>query len=133
MVHYSLKGSAYMEITKKLKNYIKENYNSVREFTIKFDIPYTTMDSIFRRGIKNSSVSNISKICSALNISLEALINNEIVPVYNDSKIPNTDGAIRIAEAFLKDAFVLSNGDKLCENDVKEIINILKEGLRRAK
>ena len=122
-----------MEATTKLKDYIKENYNSIREFTVKFDIPYTTMDSIFKRGIKNSSIASMSKICSALNISLEALINNEIVPVKKSSEGQNIDGAIRIAEAVLKDAFLLSNGNKLHENDIKEIINILKEGLIRAK
>lgn len=62
----------------KLKLLILSRYKSIREFTIAIDIPYTTIDSIFRRGIDNSSVSNIKKICDALNISVDALADGEI-------------------------------------------------------
>lgn len=65
----------------KLKELILKRYNSIREFTISIDIPYTTMDSIFRRGIGNSSVSNVIKICKALGISVDALADGEIVPI----------------------------------------------------
>ena len=50
-----------MTIEKKLKDLILSRYHSIREFTIQHDIPYTTMDSIFRRGIGNSSVTNVKK------------------------------------------------------------------------
>ena len=69
-----------MNIETKLKEYILERYNSVREFTIKHDIPYTTVVSIFNRGINNSSVSNVIKICKALHISADALADGEIKP-----------------------------------------------------
>ena len=68
-----------MTTEEKLKAYILERYKSIREFTIKIDIPYSTLDSVFKRGIDNSSVSVIFKICKALDISPDALAEGEIV------------------------------------------------------
>ena len=65
----------------KLKELILKRYHSVREFTITHNIPYTTIHSIFRRGVGNSSVSNIVKICKALGISADALADGKIEPV----------------------------------------------------
>lgn len=70
-----------MSIEDKLKIMILERYGSVREFTIKIGMSYSTFDSILRRGIQNSTVSNVIKICEALRISADALANGEIVPV----------------------------------------------------
>lgn len=70
-----------MSIEDKLKDYILERYKSIREFTQVVDMSYSTVDSILRRGIGNSSVSNIIKICKVLNISVDELANGEIVPV----------------------------------------------------
>lgn len=67
-----------MTIEEKLKQHILSRYKSVREFTIMHDIPYTTVDSIFKRGIGNSSVNNVIKICKALHISADALVEGSI-------------------------------------------------------
>lgn len=72
-----------MTIENKLKRYIMTRYSSLREFTIKSDIPYSTVNAILKRGISNSSLSNVSKICKALNISLDELEHNRIVPLDN--------------------------------------------------
>jgi len=63
----------------KLKKYILERYKSIREFTIEIDMPYSTLDGVLKRGIDNSSVGVIFKICKALNISPDALAEGEIV------------------------------------------------------
>lgn len=70
-----------MTIEDQLKNLILSRYRSIREFTIAIDMPYTTMDSIFRRGVGNSSVTNVIKICKALGISADELAEGKIVPV----------------------------------------------------
>lgn len=70
-----------MTIEDQLKNLILSRYRSIREFTITIDMPYTTIDSIFRRGIGNSSVTNVIKICKALGISADELAEGRIVPV----------------------------------------------------
>lgn len=68
-----------MTIEQKLKNLILERYRSIREFTQTFDISYSTLDSILKRGIGNSSVTNIIKICKALNISVDGLGEGRII------------------------------------------------------
>lgn len=68
-----------MTTEEKLKSYILERYKSIREFTIVIDMPYSTLDSVFKRGIDNSSVGVIFKICKALNISPDALAEGEII------------------------------------------------------
>lgn len=61
----------------KLKDYINEKFGSVRNFAMKIDIPYTTVDSILRRGIDNSNVGNVIKMCKALDISVDSLLDSK--------------------------------------------------------
>jgi hypothetical protein len=81
-----------MTIEEKLKDYILMRYKSIREFTQVADIPYTTIDSIFKRGIDKSSISNILKICKVLNLSVDALADGELKPRGADRiPAPTTD------------------------------------------
>lgn len=63
-------------IEEKIKKIILEKYGSIRKFALKIDIPYTTIDSILKRGIDNSNVGNVIKMCKALNISVDKLVEN---------------------------------------------------------
>lgn len=62
----------------KLKDYILSKYKSVREFAIAIDMPYSTIDSIFKRGVRKASVDNVIRICDFLNISTDSLIDGRI-------------------------------------------------------
>lgn len=62
----------------KLKQLILDNYRSVREFTQKYDIPYSTMATIFQKGIKKTSITTMIKVCQALGISTDELIDGRI-------------------------------------------------------
>lgn len=62
-----------------LKDYILKQYKSVREFCMANNYPYSTVDSIFKRGMMNSSVSIMISICDRLGIDLESLIDGQIV------------------------------------------------------
>lgn len=64
-------------LEEKLKNIIIDKYGSIRQFAIKIDIPYTTVDSILKRGIDNSNVGNVIKMCKALNLSIDKLLDNK--------------------------------------------------------
>lgn len=71
-------------LEEKIKNLIIEKYGSVRQFALKIDVPYTTIDSILKRGIDNSNVSNVIKMCKALGISVDKSIeNNELMSNLN--------------------------------------------------
>lgn len=69
-----------MTIEEKLKDYILTNYKSVREFVKSAGLPYSTVDGVLKRGIANSSIGTVLKICKALGISADELANNRIVP-----------------------------------------------------
>ena len=71
-----------MTIEEKLKEYIISNYKSLRNFvnTSGVGVPYSTIDGILKRGIGCASIDNVFKICDALDISADALINGNIVP-----------------------------------------------------
>lgn len=68
-----------MLIEEKLKLLILERYHSIREFSFKIDMPYTTLDSIFKRGINNSSLTNVIKLCNGLGISVDGLAKGKII------------------------------------------------------
>lgn len=74
----------------KLKDLILSQYHSFREFTIVSDIPYSTFDSILRRGVANSTVTSVLKICKTLHISADALAHGEIVKITTEvTDVPN--------------------------------------------
>lgn len=66
-------------IENKVKEIIIEQYGSVKRFADKVKIPYTTIDTILKRGFLNSNVSNVIKICNELGIDVNELANNKVV------------------------------------------------------
>ena len=62
-----------MPVEQELKEYILGKFKSVRAFSESTGIPYSTIDSILKRGIGGSSVSNVIRICKALGIDADAL------------------------------------------------------------
>lgn len=128
-----------MTVEEKLKELILKRYNSIREFTIIIDMPYTTIDSIFRRGIDNSSVYNIIKICKELGISVDALADGEIKPFVNHTTRSLND-RVEIKEVLndTKDIlthsdFVTLEGKLISENGIQSIIDAMDVGVEIAK
>ncbi len=107
----------------KLKAYILDRYKSIREFTISIDMPYTTFDSVLKRGIDNSSITNIIKICKALNISADELANGNIVSTISKPNYKNN--VVEMLTLIKSDVIKLDNltlrGEPINEN-VKDII-----------
>ena len=50
----------------------------MKAFSEKIELPNSTIDSIFRRGVNNASITNIIKICKALEISADALADGRL-------------------------------------------------------
>lgn len=73
-------------IENQLKNLILSKFKSLREFAIKIDMPYSTIDTILKRGLDKASIGNVIKICKSLNISADNLADGKIVFTYNDKK-----------------------------------------------
>lgn len=68
-----------MTIEQQLKVLINQRYGTAKAFSEKIGMPNSTLDNIFRRGIANSSVTNIIKICNGLSISADGLAEGKIV------------------------------------------------------
>ena len=128
-----------MSIEEKLKELILKHYHSIREFTIAIDMPYTTMDSIFRRGIGNSSVSNIIKICKALGISADALADGEISPIKDrpsapaNDKVEITDILEDTKDALIHSAKITLDGNPIGKAGIESIIDAIEVGVEIAK
>ncbi|MFR4352481.1 MAG: XRE family transcriptional regulator [Roseburia sp.] len=75
-----------------LKEFILSKYKSIREFTMDADMPYSTVDSIFKRGLRKSSVDNLILICEHLGISADALLDGKIESSPTDNQ-PQTIAA----------------------------------------
>ena len=130
-----------MTTEEKLKELILKRYHSIREFTLTIDIPYTTVDSIFRRGIGNSSVSNVIKICKALGISADALADGEIVPIKERTRTPvNLSDFIEVKEILsdTKDRLIHSgeltlDGKPIDKDSINSIIDAMDVGVEIVK
>lgn len=73
------------ELEASLKAYIIDTYGSMKKFSEKIDMPWTTLDSILKRGIANSNITNVFKITRELKLDTERLVDGEIVHIYEDS------------------------------------------------
>lgn len=72
------KGGFGLTIEHMLKEVILSNYKSIRAFTLDIDVPYSTIDTMFKRGIKGTSIYTVAKVCKALNIDPLQLMENKI-------------------------------------------------------
>lgn len=125
-----------MTTEEKLKDFILMRYHSIREFTIAIDIPYTTLDSIFRRGIGNSGVNNVIKICKALGISTDALADGEIIPISQmvDTKKNDVKDIIEEVKDMLTESNDLTlDGLPITRAGIDSIIDTLDVGIEIAK
>lgn len=128
-----------MTVEERLKDLILKRYYSVREFTIAIDMPYSTLDSIFKRGVANSNVTNVVKICKALGISTDALADGEIVPIQKNHKEPINDRfEVNDILEETKDllthcGFVTLDGKPIDKDGIESIIDAMDIGVEMAK
>ena len=66
------------ELESNLKALIIQEYGSLKKFTEIIDMPWTTLDSILKRGVANSNITNVLKITHELGLDAEALVDGKI-------------------------------------------------------
>lgn len=71
-----------------IKDMIIKKYGSLRYFCNKIDVPYSTIDSILKRGISKANVLNVIKICNALGLSVDSLKHGIIEPRETEQVTP---------------------------------------------
>lgn len=114
-----------MTIEEKLRELILSRYKSLRDFVQHADMSYSTVDSILRRGIANSSLTNIFKLCKALNISADELANNMIVSnaeVKDDRLSADISELVKFAKMNVQEYESLTLDGKLITQEELEVI-----------
>ncbi len=87
-----------MGIEEQLKQHILLNFKSIRAFTQEAGIPYSTMDSIFKRGISNAGVGTVIKIFHFLNLDVESLASGKLVQLKNTPTPPSGEAGVLTAD-----------------------------------
>lgn len=98
------------ELETNLKALIIEEYGSLKKFTEIIDMPWTTLDSILKRGVANSNITNVLKITRELGLDAEKLVDGEICRVNEEP--------ITLAAHF--------NGNEYTEEQLKRIEEFAK-------
>ena len=88
------------ELEASVKTLIIDNYGSMKKFSEKIDMPWTTLDSILKRGIANSNITNVLKITRELGLDAEKLVDGEIVSTMHQ---PTTLAAHFDGESFTEE------------------------------
>ena len=73
-------------IEQKLQDLILERYSTMLEFSRQTGVPRSTLSSILKRGILNSTVSNVKLICQALSLNMDDLTDGRITSDVDASK-----------------------------------------------
>lgn len=115
-------------VEEKLKQFILSRYRSLLDFTTAIDMPYATLTSIFRRGIWNSSVTNVIKICQSLGISTDALVEGKIVPIDSDNE-KGIDIEEAITMSKLNAKTLTLDGVPLSESELDTIYSAIDIGI----
>ena len=79
------------ELERQVMDLILKNYASKSDFARKADLPYSTLDSIFKRGLQNASIANIIKLYNALNISADGLSNGKVIMINKNKSMVQDD------------------------------------------
>lgn len=115
----------------KIKELIIEKYGTLSHFCTKIGLPYTTVDSILKRGIAKANVLNVIKICNALEISVDSLKDGIIKPTSSFEKVTRENIADELKQIKTNDPFTLEllhllNQKDLNEQQKNHLLNTLK-------
>lgn len=67
-------------LEERLKKYILDRYGDMKTFSEKSGIPNSTLSSMFQRGLFNSTIGRVIQLTSALDISIDELVDGKITP-----------------------------------------------------
>src|SRR5690554_4435693 len=109
-----------MDRNEMIRKLNKETGMSLKAFSAKADIPYTTLYSMLERGIGNASVDNVIKVCKTLGITIEEL--EDMVNQKSTEKIKPDTVAAHLPE-----------GVELTEEEEKQLDDYIQFILSRRK
>ena len=107
-----------MSIEDRLKTLIIDRYGSVSAFTKSIGMANSTFSTILKNGIHSANVTNVIKICKALDISTDELAHDRIIPNKVKDPAPTMDIEQIISTARLNVATF--DGLELCGKPITE-------------
>lgn len=111
-----------MRIEDDLKQKILEKYKSVRAFTTAVQIPYSTIDSMLKKGLSGTAVSTVIKVCESLNLDVDALVNGKIKeksPVEENLSTEDKDAILGYKiYRYLVDSGLIDEGQELTPTQI---------------
>lgn len=69
-----------MTTEEKLRKRIAQSFKSLSAFSAEIGMPYTTLDTMLKKGIRHSSLENVLQVCQGLGISLVELEQEGLQP-----------------------------------------------------
>lgn len=123
-----------MTIEEKLKDMILARYGSMVEFAKRIDIANSTLATIMSRGIHKASISNVIKICNALDISTDELARDRIVPrnksIQNRSHMTEINDIISFTKRNIQEYNDLTiDGVPMTQNEIEMLLDALDIGI----
>ncbi len=97
----------------RIKEMIIEKYGTIKKFCDIIDMPWTTLDSILKRGISNSNITNVMKITKELKIDTESLVSGIITDALEKPDLDKSERPQTIAAHF--------SGDEYTEEELNRI------------
>ena len=122
-----------MTIEEQLKEEILRQYKSVRAFTTQNEIPYSTLDSVFKRGIENAGLGKMLKVFDSLGLDIESiqtgvLAKKEKNPAQPDGSAREGKTAIQMADS-LRELFVsygyVGPDEDLSDEDLRFVTSLI--------
>ena len=118
-----------MTIEEKLKELIIERYDTVINFSKYVGIPNSSIAGILKRGVNNSTVDNIIKICNELHISADALADGKIVPTSQAKETEKTlDQFVADMKREIANKSITYNNKKLDSSEILVLLDFLDMG-----
>lgn len=111
-----------MTIENQLRELIILKYGSLREFTFNIGLPYSTLSTILKNGIMTANISNVVKICNALSIKIDELVEGRLVENTPGEKLLDVEKIFNQTKINIQYPNVKINGQKLDKNTQKILI-----------
>ena len=67
-----------MTVEEQFKVLILEKFKSVRAFTRAIEVPYSTIDSMLKKGVSGTGIGTMIKVCNALDVDIESIESGDL-------------------------------------------------------
>lgn len=108
-----------MSIEERLKELILSKYKSVREFSQYINMPYSTLDSVLKRGVNKAGINSLISICKELNLDINKLAEGDLCYKL-ESKVVNKVGVVE--DSFTKEEIELIRNYRELDLEDKAIL-----------